>query len=57
MIDPAQLATESATAAFLWNLLLVVLAGLGAGGIIALLVIFVRAWALRDEMRDLFPDG
>lgn len=50
-MDPAQLATESAFAAFLWNVLVVLVLGIGGGGILALLAIFARAaWALRDEM-------
>jgi len=56
-MDPAQLATESAAAAFLWNLLIVLLLGLGGGGLLAGLAIWARARALRDADMDHWPHG
>ncbi len=47
-MDPAQLANESAAAALLINLGLILLAGCGAGGLLAMLIRGLRATALPE---------
>ena len=55
-MDPNQLATESAGAAFFIWLGLVLLAGCAGGGLIALLITALRATAMRDAGED-WPYG
>jgi len=55
-MDPNQLATESAAAAFLIRLGLVLLVGCGLGGLIALLFTTLRASAMRSAGED-WPYG
>jgi hypothetical protein len=55
-MDPNQLATESAAAAFVINCGLVLLAGLAGGGLLALLITALRASAMRHAGED-WPYG